>query len=239
MPYKSEKQRRYLHAVHPDIAARWDAEYGGKVKGKKKVSKANPAKTALKFGRGTVTRSVDGDTVIRSRTGGVFLRPKTSVSTRHGGQNVARTVVGGGLTEAGKNTVAVLGAGATAGAGYAHGRHYVPRKQTKTVKVKVKKNLSAFGVEHELSKAFGMGTLGAARRMASVNTLKPTKAIGGHKEWKATQDKIRGAQTFGMKPTTPKPFGARPPGQVAPTTILPQQSKRRGLRRLNPFRGNR
>ena len=32
MPYKSEKQRRLMHAKHPAIAARWDAEYGGKVK---------------------------------------------------------------------------------------------------------------------------------------------------------------------------------------------------------------
>jgi len=31
MPYRSEKQRRYMHAVHPDIAARWDTEYGGKI----------------------------------------------------------------------------------------------------------------------------------------------------------------------------------------------------------------
>lgn len=35
MPYKSEKQRRFMHAKHPDIAKRWDAEYGGKVEGKK------------------------------------------------------------------------------------------------------------------------------------------------------------------------------------------------------------
>jgi hypothetical protein len=31
MPYKSEKQRRFLHAKHPGIAARWDKTYGGKV----------------------------------------------------------------------------------------------------------------------------------------------------------------------------------------------------------------
>lgn len=31
MPYKSEKQRRYLHAKEPAIAAKWDKEYGGKV----------------------------------------------------------------------------------------------------------------------------------------------------------------------------------------------------------------
>lgn len=32
MPYASAKQRAYLHIHHPEIAARWDAEYGGKVK---------------------------------------------------------------------------------------------------------------------------------------------------------------------------------------------------------------
>ena len=31
MPYRSEKQRKYMHAKHPGIAARWDREYGGKV----------------------------------------------------------------------------------------------------------------------------------------------------------------------------------------------------------------
>lgn len=28
MPYKSDAQRRFMHAEHPDIAARWDKEYG-------------------------------------------------------------------------------------------------------------------------------------------------------------------------------------------------------------------
>jgi hypothetical protein len=36
MPYKSDKQRRYMHAQHPEIAARWDKKYGGKIEGKKK-----------------------------------------------------------------------------------------------------------------------------------------------------------------------------------------------------------
>lgn len=31
MPYKSDKQRRYMHAKHPKIAADWDKKYGGKV----------------------------------------------------------------------------------------------------------------------------------------------------------------------------------------------------------------
>lgn len=35
MPYKSEKQRRYLHAKEPKIAAKWDKKYGGKVAAKK------------------------------------------------------------------------------------------------------------------------------------------------------------------------------------------------------------
>ena len=40
MPYKSAKQRRYLHANEPELAAKWDKKYGGKVEkkssGKKK-----------------------------------------------------------------------------------------------------------------------------------------------------------------------------------------------------------
>lgn len=46
MPFKSEKQRRYLHAKHPDIAARWEAE------GKKKPP-------AAKGKRGAKARSRD------------------------------------------------------------------------------------------------------------------------------------------------------------------------------------
>ena len=38
MPFKSEKQRRYLHANHPKIAKRREAEYGAKPKKKKKKS---------------------------------------------------------------------------------------------------------------------------------------------------------------------------------------------------------
>jgi len=36
VPYRSAKQRRYMHARHPEIAARWDRKYGGKIVRKKK-----------------------------------------------------------------------------------------------------------------------------------------------------------------------------------------------------------
>ena len=36
MPYRSEKQRRYMHAKHPNIAKKWDKTYGGKIIKKKK-----------------------------------------------------------------------------------------------------------------------------------------------------------------------------------------------------------
>jgi len=32
MPFKSEKQRKYLWAKHPEIARRWTKKYGSKVK---------------------------------------------------------------------------------------------------------------------------------------------------------------------------------------------------------------
>jgi hypothetical protein len=31
MPYRSVKQRKFMHAKHPEIAARWDKETGGKI----------------------------------------------------------------------------------------------------------------------------------------------------------------------------------------------------------------
>lgn len=34
MPYKSAKQRRYLHAKKPALARKWDKKYGGKVQKK-------------------------------------------------------------------------------------------------------------------------------------------------------------------------------------------------------------
>jgi hypothetical protein len=35
MPYRSAKQRRFMHARHPKIAARWDRKYGGRIYPKK------------------------------------------------------------------------------------------------------------------------------------------------------------------------------------------------------------
>jgi hypothetical protein len=40
MPFKSEKQRRFMHAKHPEIAKRWEKKYGSKpVEGLKKARK--------------------------------------------------------------------------------------------------------------------------------------------------------------------------------------------------------
>lgn len=39
MPYKSAKQRAFMHARLPEIASKWDKKYGGKVKPAKKKTK--------------------------------------------------------------------------------------------------------------------------------------------------------------------------------------------------------
>lgn len=39
MPYRSAKQRAYMHARHPGIAKRWDKKYGGKIVPKRKKRK--------------------------------------------------------------------------------------------------------------------------------------------------------------------------------------------------------
>jgi hypothetical protein len=43
VPYRSEKQRRFMHAKHPDIAKRWDKETGGKIVPSKKSSTKSSA----------------------------------------------------------------------------------------------------------------------------------------------------------------------------------------------------
>ena len=41
MPYKSENQRKFMHAVHPKIAAKWDKEIvDSKIKKAKKMKMA-------------------------------------------------------------------------------------------------------------------------------------------------------------------------------------------------------
>lgn len=39
MPFKSQRQRRYLHAKHPEIAARWEREAKAKPKRKAKAKR--------------------------------------------------------------------------------------------------------------------------------------------------------------------------------------------------------
>lgn len=39
MPYKSKKQRGYLHVHEPKLAAKWDKKYGGKIAPKKTANK--------------------------------------------------------------------------------------------------------------------------------------------------------------------------------------------------------
>lgn len=45
MPFRSEKQRRYLFAQHPEIAKRWASKYGGKIKPPRKKKKRPPKRS--------------------------------------------------------------------------------------------------------------------------------------------------------------------------------------------------
>jgi hypothetical protein len=42
MPFKSEKQRKYMHAKHPEVAERWEKE--AKRKGQSPVQKKGKSK---------------------------------------------------------------------------------------------------------------------------------------------------------------------------------------------------
>jgi len=48
MPYVSEKQRQFMYAQHPEIAARWDAEGKNYVEKKKKKTFKDHMKKIVK-----------------------------------------------------------------------------------------------------------------------------------------------------------------------------------------------
>jgi len=48
MPFKSAKQRRYLHMIEPELAKRWEEEYGSGVKMPKSTKSQKPVATAKK-----------------------------------------------------------------------------------------------------------------------------------------------------------------------------------------------
>lgn len=52
VPYKSDKQRKWMHANKPRIAARWDEKYGGKVS-RKKPKHSPPRRPTRGAGRPT------------------------------------------------------------------------------------------------------------------------------------------------------------------------------------------
>ena len=44
MPFKSEAQRRFMHAKHPEIAKKWDKKYGKAIVGLKKAKTSKDTK---------------------------------------------------------------------------------------------------------------------------------------------------------------------------------------------------
>ena len=52
MPYRSAKHRAYMHAQEPEIAARWDKKYGGKIVAKKKKKKDKKRKPKNDYSKG-------------------------------------------------------------------------------------------------------------------------------------------------------------------------------------------
>ena len=50
MPFRSEKQRRFMYSQHPEIAKRWSKDYGGKIMKKKKKDKPKKKKAGYEQG---------------------------------------------------------------------------------------------------------------------------------------------------------------------------------------------
>jgi len=102
MPYKSEKQRRLMHAKHPEIAARWDKEYGTK------VAKAYPLLTVSLAGRSKLDRKR------KTRVRKSVITPRTALNTKRL-VAVARNPVKGAGVPTQRRTEAARKAADTAG----------------------------------------------------------------------------------------------------------------------------
>ena len=50
MPYKSSKQRAYLHIHEPELAKKWDKKYGGEIVKSKGVKEHSPVKCMRREG---------------------------------------------------------------------------------------------------------------------------------------------------------------------------------------------
>jgi hypothetical protein len=53
MPFKSQRQRRYMHANHPQIAKRWEQKYGGAQPYKRGARQPGAALSAMLRGKPT------------------------------------------------------------------------------------------------------------------------------------------------------------------------------------------
>lgn len=51
MPFRSERQRRFLWAKHPEIAKRWTKKYGSKIIPSHKTRKRRRKRKPFTFGR--------------------------------------------------------------------------------------------------------------------------------------------------------------------------------------------
>jgi len=91
MPYKSDKQRRFMHAKHPEIAARWDAE----IRAKKKVAKRMDPDKRLR-----AQKKIQAGTSIAGSTVGLTGLGMLAASRTHPGalkQLPKVTALGGGI----------------------------------------------------------------------------------------------------------------------------------------------
>lgn len=74
MPYRSKAQRAYMHIHHPEIAKRWDAEYGGRiVKKKGSTMRSTPESSMGKkkkvVKKAVASRATTGNTASRTKRG--------------------------------------------------------------------------------------------------------------------------------------------------------------------------
>lgn len=89
MPFKSEAQRRYLYAKHPEIAKRWSRKYGDKPVGKSNMAvKRYPSKQHKNVGIGDLAMARMKKRASNSQQDSPLSGPQQSRMPVQGGSNV-------------------------------------------------------------------------------------------------------------------------------------------------------
>jgi hypothetical protein len=204
MPYASAKQRRYMHAKHPKIAAKWDAEIRGSRGPKGRVGKGLKRDALLGLATGTVGGIAANQLPQNQTPTGKLVRTgrkKGEVRKASSSPEIGVAGLGAAQRERRKATAQSLGYGAAAtGTGLAGGTITAARWAPKALQKPLERHTPK--VTRKAHQAAGMTPAPAAERaMGAFHASKPGQRFASLSRWAKKNPKTAVAAAAGLKGT--------------------------------------